>query len=61
MSNDTAKGSVGHGTPEEVLLDKCLFTVDEATYRSFVDRLGAPPKPNPKLHALMHGSARWER
>ena len=43
-----------------VLLDKRLFTVDDATYQRFVDRLDAPPAANPRLHALLHRKAPWE-
>lgn len=46
---------------EDVLLDKRLFSVDEDTYRHFVERLDAPSVPNPKLHALLHSKAPWER
>lgn len=46
---------------EEILLDKRLFTVDDATYQRFVDRLDAPPGANPRLHALLHSKAPWER
>ena len=45
---------------EAVLLDKRLFTVDDATYQRFVDRLDAPPAANPRLHALLHSKAPWE-
>lgn len=44
---------------EAVLLDKRLFTVDEATYQRFVDRLDAPPAANPRLYALLHSKAPW--
>lgn len=44
---------------EAVLLDKRLFTVDDATYQRFVDRLDAPPAANPRLHALLHSKAPW--
>ncbi len=46
---------------EAVLLDKRLFTVDDETYQRFVDRLDAPPAANPKLRALLHSKAPWER
>jgi uncharacterized protein (DUF1778 family) len=46
---------------EAVLLDKRLFTVDDATYQRFVDRLDAPPLANPRLRALLHSKAPWER
>lgn len=46
---------------EAVLLDKRLFTVDDETYQRFVDRLDAPPAANPRLHALLHSKAPWER
>jgi uncharacterized protein (DUF1778 family) len=45
---------------EDVLLDKRLFAVDDATYQRFVARLDAPPAANPKLRALLHGKAPWE-
>ena len=44
---------------EAVLLDKRLFTVDDATYQRFVDRLDAPPAANPRLHALLHSKTPW--
>ncbi len=44
---------------EEILLDKRLFTVDDATYQRFVDRLDAPPTANPRLHALLHSKTPW--
>ena len=44
---------------EAVLLDKRLFTVDDATYQRFVDRLDAPPAANPRLHAMLHSKAPW--
>ncbi len=44
---------------EEVLLDMRLFTVDDAAYQRFVDRLDAPPAANAGLHALLHSKAPW--
>ena len=44
---------------EAVMLDKRLFTVDDAVYQRFIDRLDAPPAGNPKLHALLHHKAPW--
>lgn len=46
-------------TAEAVLLDKRLFTLDDAAYQRFLDRLDAPPAANPKLRALLHGAAPW--
>ena len=46
---------------EAVLLDKRLFAVDDETYQRFVDRLDAPPVANPRLHALLHRKAPWEK
>lgn len=44
---------------EAVLLDKRLFTVDDATYQRFVDRLDAPATANARLHALLHNKVPW--
>jgi uncharacterized protein (DUF1778 family) len=46
---------------EAVLLDKRLFAVDDETYQRFVDRLDAPPPANPRLRALLHRKAPWEK
>ena len=46
---------------EAVLLDKRLFTVDDETYRRFVERLDEPPAANPRLRALLHRKAPWEK
>ena len=46
---------------EMVLLDKCLFSVDDDTYDQFMTRLDAPPAANPKLHALLNSKAPWEK
>ena len=46
---------------EAVLLDKRLFALDDDAYKKFVDRLDAPPSANPKLRALLHRKAPWER
>lgn len=45
---------------EGVLLDKRLFTVDDATYQRFLSRLDAPPAANPRLRALLRRQAPWE-
>lgn len=46
---------------ESVLLDKRLFTVDEATFDRFMARLDAPPQPNPALRKLLGTKAPWEK
>ena len=40
---------------EAVLLDKRLFTMDDATYQRFVDRLDAPPPPTASCTARPYG------
>ena len=46
---------------EVILLDKRLFTVDDKTYRRFVERLDEPPAANLRLRALLHRKAPWEK
>ncbi|OKH18473.1 DUF1778 domain-containing protein [[Limnothrix rosea] IAM M-220] len=45
---------------QEVLLDQVFFTLDEAQYQEFCDRLDAPPVPNPKLEKLLNTPAPWD-
>ena len=45
----------------DALLDRRLFTLDEADYAAFVDALDHPPAPGPKLRALMTRTPTWER
>lgn len=45
---------------EDTLLDRSVFTVDAKTYRQFLARLDAPPKPNKRLLKSMHSPTPWE-
>ena len=45
---------------EEALLDRTVFTVSPQTYRQFLARLDAPPKPNKRLLKTMQTRAPWE-
>lgn len=47
--------------PQAVPLDKRHFAVEDETYQRFIDRLDAPPASNPKLRALLHSKAPWEK
>jgi uncharacterized protein (DUF1778 family) len=45
---------------EDTLLDRTVFTVNPKTYRQFLARLDAPPKPNKRLLKSMQTRAPWE-
>jgi uncharacterized protein (DUF1778 family) len=45
----------------DALLDRRLFTLDDANYAAFVEALDHPPAPGPKLRALMKRTPAWER
>jgi uncharacterized protein (DUF1778 family) len=45
----------------DVLLDKRLFSLNEAQYAAFVRALDKPPAPNAKLKRLLAGKSPWER
>ncbi|HZQ52885.1 MAG TPA: DUF1778 domain-containing protein [Bryobacteraceae bacterium] len=45
---------------EDTLLERTVFTVDAKTYRQFLARLDAPPKPNKRLFKSMQTPAPWE-
>ncbi|MGR3317795.1 MAG: type II toxin-antitoxin system TacA family antitoxin [Candidatus Anammoxibacter sp.] len=46
---------------EEVLFDKRLFTLNEASYNEFVKALDAPIPSNKKLHNLLNRKPLWEQ
>lgn len=46
---------------ENVLLDKRLFGLDDATYRRFCERLGEPAKLRPQLRKLLRKTPAWDR
>lgn len=46
---------------EAVLLDQCLFVLDEGRYRAFVNLLDEPPMPSEELRRLMSGKAPWQQ
>lgn len=45
----------------EVLLNQRLFTLNDANWAAFVDRLDNPPPPNAKLKALLARVPIWDR
>ncbi len=45
---------------EEVLLDQCLFVVDEAQFSTFFDAIAKPVVANERLHALLDRKSPWE-
>jgi uncharacterized protein (DUF1778 family) len=45
----------------DVLLDQTLFELDEGQYRTFIELLDHPPKPNHELKQLFAAKAPWER
>ncbi|MEM8642968.1 MAG: DUF1778 domain-containing protein [Cyanobacteria bacterium P01_G01_bin.54] len=45
---------------QNVLLDRCFFSLDTAQYQQFVALLDAPPTPNKKLQALLTTQAPWD-
>lgn len=44
----------------DVLLDQRLFSLRDDAYRAFSDALANPPKPSPRLKALLADKAPWE-
>lgn len=44
-----------------VLLDRCLFQLDDRAFRRFAAALEAPPADNPRLRRLLSRRAPWER
>ncbi len=46
---------------ETVLLDRCVFPVDEATWERFNALLDAPVRDLPQLRKLLSTQAPWER
>jgi uncharacterized protein (DUF1778 family) len=44
-----------------VILDRCLFELDDSSFQRFMDVLDAPPKNNPRLRRLMTRRPLWER
>lgn len=46
---------------EEIVLDKLLFAVDEATYNRFRDRLDAPVRSDRKLRSFLEQRAPWDK
>jgi uncharacterized protein (DUF1778 family) len=45
---------------EDTLLDRTVFKVTRNTYRQFLARLDAPPKPNKRLLKSIRTPAPWE-
>jgi len=45
---------------EAVLLDQCLFALDEKSFKAFVAALDRPPADNPRLRKLLRSSAPWD-
>lgn len=45
---------------QDVLLDRCLFDVDEQRFQQFLDRLDAPVMPNEHLRQLLTANAPWD-
>ena len=45
----------------EVLLNQRLFTLNDADWDVFVERLDDPPPPNAKLKALLARTPIWDR
>jgi uncharacterized protein (DUF1778 family) len=45
----------------DVLLDRRLFALDSGSYDAFAAALDNPPKPGPKLTALMRRVPAWRR
>jgi uncharacterized protein (DUF1778 family) len=50
-----------HQRATDILLDRRLFTLDDAQYDAFVRSLDAPPQPNAKLKALLAAKAPWRK
>lgn len=44
----------------DVLLDECLFALDDSRYDDFVAVLDSPPEPGPRLQALMRRVPAWK-
>lgn len=45
---------------QDVLLDRCLFDVDEQRFQQFLDRLDAPVMSNEHLRQLLTAKAPWD-
>lgn len=45
---------------QDVLLDRCLFDVDEQKFQQFLARLDAPVIPNENLRQLLTAKAPWD-
>lgn len=45
---------------EAVLLDQRLFSVDEETFKAFMEALDHPPVENQKLKKLLQQKAPWD-
>jgi uncharacterized protein (DUF1778 family) len=45
---------------EAVLLDRCLFTLNDKEFARFQAALDKPPTDNPRLRRLLRKSAPWE-
>lgn len=44
---------------EDTLLDQTLLRVDPEAFALFLERLDAPPRPNPALRRLLAKTAPW--
>ena len=45
----------------DVLLDQRLFVLDPARYDAFVDAIGQPSAPGPKLQSLLRRTPAWQK
>lgn len=64
MLGDTRGGSMANGAQRQaidVLLERCLFTLDDGRYSAFVQALDDPPEPGPRLRALLSRTPAWGR
>jgi uncharacterized protein (DUF1778 family) len=46
---------------EDALLDRTIMSVGPESYRKFIARLDAPPKPNARLRKTMRTAAPWDK
>jgi uncharacterized protein (DUF1778 family) len=46
---------------EHVILDQCLFSVNEEIYTAFIEALDNQPADNPKLRKLLSKKAPWDQ
>ncbi len=46
---------------EVALLDRTIFMLGPKAYADFLERLDAPPQPNPRLRRRLQTPAPWEK